>query len=83
MVQLVAAPVSQATIIAEKNLAQLLWDIGRLVICVMAVIGAERAGLSDVAAVWWLAFATALTYAASWFVSRWAVLGLDGKRRGP
>ena len=77
LVQLVAAPVSQAAIIAGKNLVQLLWDVGRFVLCLAAVVGAWWAGYSDVSAVWWLSAATAVSYAASWWISRWAVLGMD------
>ena len=81
LVQLVAAPVSQAAIIAGKNLVQLLWDVGRLALCVAAIVAASWAGLSDVGAVWWLSGATAVSYAASWWISRWAVVGMDVQAR--
>lgn len=81
MFQLVAAPLSQSAIIAGRNLVQLSWDIGRLVLCTLVVVLASRAGLSDVSAVWWLGAATALAYAASWLISWRAVLAMDRQRR--
>jgi len=73
LVQIIAAPLSQLAIIAGKNVAQLLWDIGRLLACVLAVFVASWVGLSDVGAVWCLGVATAASYAVSWVISRWAV----------
>lgn len=81
MIQLVAAPLSQSAIIAGKNVIQLLWDIGRLILCTLVVVMASRAGLSDVSAVWCLGAATAVCYGASWLISWWAVQGMDGRRR--
>ena len=79
LVQIIAAPLSQLAIIAGKNLAQLLWDVGRLLLSVLAVFMAAWWGLSDVGAVWLLGAATTICYAASWLVSRWAVLVMVGQ----
>lgn len=77
VLQLVAAPLSQSAILAGKNVAQFLWDLGRLCLGVLVVVVAAGAGLSDVVAVWCLGAATAVSYAVSWLVSRWAVASID------
>lgn len=77
VMQLIAAPLSQSAILAGKNVAQVLWDVGRLGLGVLVVVAAARTGLTAVGAVWCLGAATAVSYAASWLVSRWAVGCID------
>ncbi|MDO8119917.1 oligosaccharide flippase family protein [Isoptericola sp. b490] len=67
--QLLAAPVSQTLIVFERQLLQLAWDAGRLILIVAAVGGTYLAGGSALAALWAYGIAAASAYAISWVLS--------------
>ncbi|MDO8108496.1 lipopolysaccharide biosynthesis protein [Isoptericola sp. b441] len=67
--QLLAVPVSQTLIVFERQLLQLAWDAGRLVLIVSAVAATYFSGGSALHALWAYGVASAVAYSASWGMS--------------
>lgn len=68
--QLVAVPVSSTLTVYERQTLQLSWDAGRLVLVTAAVAAAAAWGASALTTMWVLGVGLALTYVASWLLSR-------------
>lgn len=68
--QLVAAPLSPTMIVFEKQFVQLLWDAGRVLTMLGVLLVFPQAGADAQTTIWAVGTVTALTYLASWILSR-------------
>ena len=67
--QLLAVPVSQTLIVFERQMLQLAWDAGRLVLITGAVGACYLLGGSALTAVWAYGVSSAVAYSISWVLS--------------
>jgi O-antigen/teichoic acid export membrane protein len=72
--QLVAAPLSQTLVALERQAVQLIWDLTRVVLLVTGLALCVALGGPATAAVWVVGTVSGLMYAASWVLSRNALL---------
>lgn len=77
--QLVASTLSQTLIVFERNVLQLLWDSGRLIVTAGAVVLCSVAGLGLLPCIWALSIVSAIAYAANWEASRRTVIAPPDK----
>ena len=71
--QFLANPLSQTLIVYEQTALQLGWDTARLIAVTTAIVVPAQLGASPLAAVWCMSVASAVCYAASWWLSLSAV----------
>ncbi|WP_313715804.1 lipopolysaccharide biosynthesis protein [Arsenicicoccus bolidensis] len=81
-IQMVASPLSQTVVVMGRFGWQALWDVGRLVLCVSAVVGGYFAGWPALLTIGGLGAAMAVSYAALWLLSRAAISDVGTRAHG-
>lgn len=71
--QLVAVPVSQTLTVLERQVTQLAWDGGRLVLLTAAVGASRSLGGSALTTLWAFGVSSAVAYCVSWILSYRAI----------
>ncbi|MBL4689705.1 MAG: oligosaccharide flippase family protein [Nannocystaceae bacterium] len=71
--QFTVVPVSQTLVLLERQELQLAWDVGRLVLVSLAVVGTAMRGLSPTTAIGFLAASMLLAYVVLWTITLVAI----------
>lgn len=71
--QLVVAPVSQTLVMLERQVTQMWWDFGRLILTAAAVALPAAAGQPSIVTAWVLSGSSAFAYLILWMLARRAV----------
>ncbi|MBP6994805.1 MAG: oligosaccharide flippase family protein [Phycicoccus sp.] len=74
MAQMVTVPLSSVSLVTGRLGLQAAWDVGRILLVALAILGARTVAPSDdLAMVWAVSIASTLSYVSLWFLLRVAV----------
>lgn len=68
--QLLAAPLSQTLVVFEKQTVMITWDVGRLVLVILAIVIPSTSGSSVQITIWSLSLSSTAAYLVLWLASR-------------
>lgn len=72
--QMVTVPLSSVSLVTGRLGLQAAWDVGRIVLVGLAILGAHAvAPADDLAMVWAFSIASTISYVSLWFLLRVAV----------